>query len=74
VRAAFRKIALAKPFEHSSATSAEVTMKPFRVLLACVVYAVLAGVAGAGLGACSDMNPGGASSTSSGGSSGGGGY
>ncbi|WP_322032973.1 hypothetical protein [Paraburkholderia sp. J76] len=47
-------------------------MKRFRKVLACFVCAVLAGVAGAGLAACGDMNSGGASSTSSGGSSGGG--
>ncbi|MBV8259913.1 MAG: hypothetical protein JO239_02930 [Paraburkholderia sp.] len=48
-------------------------MRPFRVLLACLVWAALAGLAGVGLGGCSDMNQGGASSSSSGGSSGGGG-
>ncbi|MEM5331035.1 hypothetical protein VSR34_31215 [Paraburkholderia sp. JHI2823] len=48
-------------------------MKPFRVLLAYLVCAALAGLAGVALGGCSDMNQGGASSTSSGGSSGGGG-
>ncbi|WP_321963949.1 hypothetical protein [Paraburkholderia sp. J7] len=47
-------------------------MERFRKVLAYVVWAALAGVAGAGLTACGDMNPGGASSTSSGGSSGGG--
>ncbi|MEM5400927.1 hypothetical protein [Paraburkholderia unamae] len=52
--------------------SMEVVMERFRKVLACLVCAALAGVAGAGLTACSDMNSGGASSSSSGGSSGGG--
>ena len=73
MRAAFRRFSLAKPFEHPGAISAEVTMKPFRVLLAYLVCAALAGLAGVALGGCSDMNQGGASSTGSGGSSGGGG-
>ncbi|MEX3820805.1 hypothetical protein AB3X93_21260 [Paraburkholderia sp. BR14262] len=50
----------------------EVIMERFRKGLACLVCVALAGVAGAGLTACSDMNSGGASSSSSGGSSGGG--
>jgi len=47
-------------------------MKRFRIILACLVCLVLAGVSGE-LAACSDMNSGGQSS-SSGGSSSGGGY
>ncbi|WP_233881719.1 hypothetical protein [Paraburkholderia flagellata] len=47
-------------------------MNRFRKVLACLVCVALAGVVGAGLTACGDMNQGGASSTSSGGSSGGG--
>jgi hypothetical protein len=48
-------------------------MKRFRMFLACLVCAMLTGVAGVGLAACSDMNSGG-STSSSGGSSSGGGY
>lgn len=57
----------------SNASSPEVTMERFRKFLACFVCVVVAGVSGAGLAACGDMNSGGQSS-SSGGSASGGGY